>query len=106
MSGAWEGAGDTLFHVSGMGHGRTRLHIQKARWASTWHAKTLELRWTDGEASTSTTSPSSPTTTSPTRSRRHRRHPDRLAPVDKADTGGRADRKRTIRDRLLADGVS
>ncbi len=49
VSGAWEGAGDTLLHVSGMGHGRTRLHIQKARWSSTWHAQTLELCWLDGE---------------------------------------------------------
>lgn len=48
VSGAWEGAVDALFHVTGMGHGRTRLHIQKARWASTWHGKTLELRWEPG----------------------------------------------------------
>jgi len=49
VSGAWEGAGDTLLHVSGQGTGGTRLHVQKARWASAWHAKTLDLRWTDGE---------------------------------------------------------
>jgi AAA domain/Bifunctional DNA primase/polymerase, N-terminal len=50
VSGAWEGAGDTLLHVQGKGHGRTRLYVQKARWSSTWHAQTLELKWTDGEA--------------------------------------------------------
>ena len=49
VSGAWEGAGDTLLHVSGQGHGRTRLFFQKARWASEYHAKTLQLVWTDGE---------------------------------------------------------
>jgi hypothetical protein len=34
VSGAWEGASDTLFHVQGQGHGRTRLYVQKARWSS------------------------------------------------------------------------
>lgn len=42
VSGAWEGAGDTLFHVQGQGHGRTRLHVQKARWSSAHHATTLQ----------------------------------------------------------------
>lgn len=50
VSGAWEGAGDTLFHVQGQGHGRTRLVVQKARWASNWHGKSLQLLWTDGES--------------------------------------------------------
>jgi AAA domain len=45
VSGAWEGAVDTLLHVTGMGHGRTRLHIQKSRWASDYHARTFELAW-------------------------------------------------------------
>lgn len=49
VSGAWEGAGDTLLHVQGQGHGRTRLFIQKARWASSHHATALNLEWTDGE---------------------------------------------------------
>jgi hypothetical protein len=49
VSGAWEGAGDTLLHVQAQGHGRTRLYVQKARWASSYHATTLHLRWTDGE---------------------------------------------------------
>jgi archaellum biogenesis ATPase FlaH len=52
VSGAWEGSGDTLLHVQGQGHGRTRLYIQKARWASEWHAKTLNLVWADGESFT------------------------------------------------------
>lgn len=49
VSGAWEGAGDSLFHVQGQGHGRTRLFVQKARWASSHHATSLQLVWTDGE---------------------------------------------------------
>jgi hypothetical protein len=49
VSGAWEGAGDTLLHVQGQGHGRTRVHVQKARWASEYHATSLQLVWTDAE---------------------------------------------------------
>jgi hypothetical protein len=49
VSGAWEGSGDTLFHVTGQGHGHTRLYIQKARWASAYHAVKLDLAWTTGE---------------------------------------------------------
>lgn len=52
VSGAWEGAGDTLLHVTGLGHGRTKLHIRKARWSSDWHGKTLNLTWADGESFT------------------------------------------------------
>jgi AAA domain-containing protein len=49
VSGAWEGAGDTLLHVQGQGHGRTRLVVQKARWSSAHHATSLPLVWTEGE---------------------------------------------------------
>jgi AAA domain len=49
VSGAWEGAGDTLLHVAGQGHGRLRLVVQKARWASESHAQTLQLVWAPGE---------------------------------------------------------
>jgi hypothetical protein len=49
VSGAWEGCGDTLLHVQGQGHGRTRLYFQKARWSSAHHATTLHLLWTEGE---------------------------------------------------------
>jgi hypothetical protein len=49
VSGAWEGSGDTLLHVQGQGHGRTRLYIQKARWSSSHHATALNLMWTDGD---------------------------------------------------------
>jgi hypothetical protein len=49
VSGAWEGAGDTLLHVQAQGHGRTRVYIQKSRWSSAHHATTLNLIWTDGD---------------------------------------------------------
>jgi hypothetical protein len=49
VSGAWEASGDTLFHVTGQGHGRMRLYVQKARWSSAHHATALQLQWTDGE---------------------------------------------------------
>jgi hypothetical protein len=47
VSGAWEGCGDTLLHVQGQGHGRTRLYFQKARWSSAHHATSLNLFWTE-----------------------------------------------------------
>lgn len=50
VSGAWEGAGDTLVHVSAQGHGRLRLHWQKARWASDYHDTTLQLVWAEGDS--------------------------------------------------------
>ena len=49
VSGAWEGSGDTLCHVQGQGHGRTRLFFQKARWASAQHGIALNLTWAEGE---------------------------------------------------------
>lgn len=49
VSGAWEGAGDTLFHVEGRGPGKTHLHIQKARWSSDHHGAKLDLTWTQGD---------------------------------------------------------
>jgi hypothetical protein len=50
VSGAWEGAGDTLLHVLQQGHGKLRVFIQKARWASERHATALQLAWTAGES--------------------------------------------------------
>jgi len=49
VSGAWEGAGDTLLHLEGRGHGHTHVHVQKARWSSEHHDTHLDLVWTDGE---------------------------------------------------------
>lgn len=52
VSGAWEGAGDTLLHLSAQGHGKTRLHVQKARQAPDYHLTTIQLEWADGEGYT------------------------------------------------------
>ena len=49
VSGAWEGAGDTLMHLQAQGHGKTLLYFQKVRHASRWHKQTLNLLWTEGE---------------------------------------------------------
>ena len=48
VSGAWEGAGDTLLHVKAAGPGHTICTVQKARWASEYHGKTFKLEWTEG----------------------------------------------------------
>ena len=49
VSGAWEGAVDTLFHVQAQGNGQTRLYVQKARWSPEHHKQKLQLAWADGE---------------------------------------------------------
>lgn len=49
VSGAWEGAGDTLLHVQGAGNGHTLVYVQKARWDGGRHGTTLQLAWTEGE---------------------------------------------------------
>lgn len=49
VSGAWEGAGDTLLHTEVKARGKTTLTVQKARWSGEWHKRKLELGWTDGE---------------------------------------------------------
>jgi AAA domain len=49
VSGAWEGAGDTLLHVQARGHGNLRLYVEKARWSSSHHKTTLQLVWAEGE---------------------------------------------------------
>ena len=46
VSGAWEGAGDSLLHVQGAGNGHTVVYVQKARWDTSRHGKTLHLEWT------------------------------------------------------------
>jgi AAA domain/Toprim-like len=52
VSGAWEGVGDTLLHVTQQGHGHLRLYVQKARWSSEHHATTIQLAWAAGESFT------------------------------------------------------
>jgi hypothetical protein len=50
VSGAWEGSGDTLLHVQSAGNGHTVMFVQKARWDSERHGKTMHLAWADGES--------------------------------------------------------
>jgi len=50
VSGAWEGAGDTLLHVREAGPGHTIMRVEKARWGSTYHGSTIKLAWTPGES--------------------------------------------------------
>jgi len=52
VSGAWEGAGDTLLHVENHSSGKTILHIQKARWSSIRHGTKLDLSWADNDGFT------------------------------------------------------
>jgi hypothetical protein len=52
VSGAWEGAVDTLLHVQAQGNGRTRVFWQKVRWSSLLHQTTTNLLWADGESFT------------------------------------------------------
>jgi hypothetical protein len=50
VSGAWEGAGDTLLHVREAGHGHTVVYVQKTRWSSEHHGTTIKLQWAPGES--------------------------------------------------------
>lgn len=104
VSGAWEGAVDTLFHVQGQGHGRTRLFVQKARWSSAHHATALQLTWADGESFEVADAERDDDTIA-----------DEILDAVRANGGtpwtpiersiaGKAERLREIRDRLLAGG--
>jgi putative DNA primase/helicase len=50
VSGAWEGAVDTLVQVTGQGNGQTRMDVKKARWGGEYHKRTFQLAWADGES--------------------------------------------------------
>jgi AAA domain len=50
VSGAWEGASDTLLHVREAGPGHTVVRVQKARWGSSYHGTTIKLTWAPGES--------------------------------------------------------
>ena len=52
VSGAWERVPDLLVHVTGQGHGRTRVYFQKSRSSSELHQTTVQLAWADGETYT------------------------------------------------------
>ena len=107
VSGAWEGAGDTLLHVSAQGRGQVRLHVQKARWAPETHGRTLQLRWSDGESFEVVDEPEL------TDDDLAEQIVDAIAKkpgtawgsVEKALKGARDSHLREIRDGLLADGT-
>jgi hypothetical protein len=106
VSGAWEGVGDALWHVQQHGHGRLRLHFQKARWSSTYHQTALQLVWADGDGFA--LDEQEPMTAE--------RIWDAIAEYVLAhggcswnavddDVSGNGKSKRETRDRMLADGV-
>src|SRR5262249_19760413 len=49
VSGAWTGRPDVLLHVTAQGNGTTRLRWQKAKWSSSLHRTTTQLRWLEHE---------------------------------------------------------
>ena len=106
VSGAFEGAVDTLLHVQAQGHGRTRLFVTKARWSSSHHGTSLALRWADGDGFEVEAAPERTDQTiadellafvlkNPGTAWRH---------VEEA-VSGRADRLRAIRDGLIESGA-
>jgi hypothetical protein len=105
VSGAFEASGDTLFHVQGQGHGRTRLYVKKARWASEYHATALQLVWVEGEGFRVDDTPE--TTDEDIAAgilAATRKTPGASwNSIDDA-VQGKAERKRELRDRLLEDG--
>jgi hypothetical protein len=50
VSGAWEGAPDTLAHVKAEGKNRSILRWQKCRWAAALHGARWTLGWGPGES--------------------------------------------------------
>jgi hypothetical protein len=49
VSGAWEGATDTLAHVQARGNGHTAIVWSKTRWANDLQGRTWKLNWLGGE---------------------------------------------------------
>jgi hypothetical protein len=79
VSGAWEGAGDPLLHVSAQGHGRVRLHFQRPAGRATTTARRCSFCGLPATASRSRRRRSSTTRRSPRRSSR-RSAPSRARP--------------------------
>jgi AAA domain len=106
VSGAWEGATDTLAHVQARGNGHTAVVWRKTRWAPDLHGKTWKLDWRDGERFELDDTPD---TTDEAIG-------DQLLALVRESPGkswnayddllsGKAKRKRAVRDRLLEDGL-
>jgi len=105
VSGAWEGATDTLVHVQARGHGHTALVWKKARWASDLHGRTWKLDWADGERFELDETPETTNEEiAETLLRLVREAPGRSWNGYDKGLGGNASRKRAIRDELLEDG--
>ena len=105
VSGAWEGATDTLAHVQARGNGHTAIVWRKIRWAPEIHGTTWKLDWRDGE---SFELDESPETTDDAIA-------DQLLALVREAPGkswngydellqGKGKRKRVVRDQLLEDG--
>ena len=106
VSGAWEGVVDTLLHVQPQGHGKTRLFVQKARWAPSVHKTALQLLWADGEGFTVEEKPElDDDTFAETLVAAIRANPgEAWRAIEQQTKGVGRDYRMTIRDRLLAAG--
>jgi putative DNA primase/helicase len=105
ISGAWEGATDTLVHVQARGNGHTAIKWDKARWASEIHGRTWKLDWRDGERFEIDTTPETTDEdiaetllglVRETPGRSWNGYDDKLT--------GKASRRRAVRDELLESG--
>lgn len=106
VSGAWEGAGDTLVHVSKKAHGRMRLEWQKTRWASDYHATSLTLLWSEGDSFTIEEKEELDDHAAAERivEAIAERAGTTWGPVEKATKGIARDRRNALRDELLRVG--
>jgi hypothetical protein len=106
VAGAWEGVPDTLAHVQARGNGSTRLFWQKVRWGTSLHQRAWTLLWREGEGYELEEGPE----------RTDEDVRDELLAAVRGDPGaswnkiedrvaGKAERKRSLRDELLAEGV-
>lgn len=105
ISGTWEREPDTLIHVQGQGHGRTRLHWAKARWSSDLHGTNTQLLWADGDSFTVETKPE---VTEDTMTEELldavRDHPGESWSQVRKHVRGKAEEIAKVRNRLIRDG--
>lgn len=104
-SGAWEREPDTLIHVQGQGHGRTRVHWQKVRWGSFLHGKSTQLVWADGEGFSVDERPdATPETMADEILEAARQFPGGSWTAIRKQVRGNASEAAVVRDKLLATG--
>jgi len=106
VSGAWERLPDTFIHVTEQGNGRTHLHWQKARHASSLHGTDTTLIWAAGETYTVEEKPSLDDDTVADQILAYVRDQPGTgwSPLEKATPGVARERRRNIRDQLLKTG--